>query len=232
MAKNKKPIIKNSKKKNTKSPTKKRVKFSVFELKIPKQHYPKKQGNKSKEFAKKARKEIGKLHDIELGIEFILMNIKNSKSILFSKKRSNRPMNKIAVNKFIVDIDTFEYEYENYCFRVYIYRETIWQFIAQFLDIKNNNFFNFLKDSKIRDIGLDKILYRFEKTKDLKDVISSRNRTIHKLTDSIEEKKLDDLLKKFDLDKKLVNRSLDKIIKINKDITEKINEYKKNKLKK
>ena len=212
---------------NTKSFRKSRSKFRVFELKIPKQYYPKRRGNKSKEFAQKTEDVIKKLHDIELDLEFHLMNIKNSKKILFSKKRVDRPMNLRYLYNLNKEIEELDHEYENYCLRVYIYRETIWKFMANFLDIKERYFSGFLEDSKTRKMGLDRILAPFGDNGDLKDIILYRNRITHKFEEkNLQEKKMEELFKKLDNDTKRVNRSLNKIIKIHKNVAEKIIAYK------
>ena len=183
--------------------------------------------NKAKAYASKVRDIIIKLHDIEIDLEFCLMNIKNYRKILESRKRAKRPINFTYASELNGKIRKFNDEYENYCLRVYIYRETIWNFIASFLDIKDETFFNFLKDSKVRDLKLDKVLASFDE-RELKGIIEFRNKITHKLPqiDSRESKAFSELIKKFDNDIKIVNKSLLKILKINQKIVLILNNFK------
>lgn len=201
--------------------------FKVFELEIPKKYYPKVTNNKTKEYANKARDIMLKLHDIETDLELCLMNIKDYKKIIDSRHKAKRPISYDSRHSLYMKIRKFNDEYENYCLRIYIYRETIWHFLADFLDVKNEGFFSFLKDSKIRDLKLDKVLSLFDKN-ELKEVIGFRNKITHKLpqTDLEKDKGLSDLIKKFDNDVKIVNKSLLKILKINQKIVLILNNFK------
>lgn len=211
------------------TPKAKPVRFGVFELRIPKLHFPKRKNNQAKAYALKTRDVLEKLHDIELDLEFHLSNIRNAKSILFSKRRAtSRPTNLRYLRNLTAEVEKFDNEYQNYCLWVYVYRETIWHFIAEFLDIKYGKFFDFVKDSKIRDTGISGVLESFDKkASPLKDVIDARHRLTHKLSTekNVREKAIDDIIKRFSLDLRRVNRSLDKIIEIHQRVGERINEH-------
>lgn len=210
------------------TPKTKPIRFGVFELRIPKSHFPKRKNNQAKAFALKTGGVLEKLHDIELDLEFHLSNIRNAKSILFSKRRAkSRPANLRYLRNLTAEVEKFDYEYENYCLRAYVYRETIWHFVAEFLNIKYGKFFDFLKDSKIRDTGISGVLESFDKKDSpLKEVIDARHRLTHKLSGekNVREKTIDDIIKRFSLDLRRVNKSLDKIIEVHKKIAERINE--------
>ena len=205
----------------------KKVSFGVFELEIPKKYYPKTKNNKTKEYADKVREMMIKLHNIEIDLEFCLMNIKDYKKILDSRRKAERPINTNYEYNLIIKIRNFNDDYENYSLRVYIYRETIWNFIANFLNIKNDKFFNFLNDSKIRDLKLDKTLSLFDKN-ELGNIIRFRNKITHKLPEkgSKRDKAISDLIKRYENDIKIINKSLLDIIKINKNIVMILNNYK------
>lgn len=209
----------------------KETSFDVFELEIPKKYYPKIKNNKSKAYATKVKDMITKLHNLEMNLEFCLLNIRDYKKILDKRYKSERPVSLAYINDLNRKTREFHDEYENYCLRVFIYRETIWHFVAAFLDVKNDNFFfSFLKDSKIRELKLDKILYLFDEG-ELKKIIALRNKITHKIPEINQSKKraLDDLIKRFEQNVKLVNKTLSDMIKINKKIVVVLNDFKKDK---
>ena len=74
---------------------------------------------------------------------------------------------------------------------------------------------------------MESILSLFDKN-ELKKVIGLRNKITHKLpqTDLEKDKGLNDLIKKFDDDVKIVNKSLLKILKINQKIVLILNNFK------
>lgn len=209
----------------------KKLKYRVFELEIPKKYYPRVKGNKTNEYLLKNREILMKLHDLELDLEMLLGSIKNRKEILFSEKRRKikRPTNLGLVSDLKKEISFFSYEYENYCLRVYIYRETIVNFISAFFGIeKNKKIYYLMDDTLIKELKIDKPLKFFIVKGVLKDIIEYRNKLTHKaeIKKGNEGKEIGRIIKDYEEKVKLVNSSLTRIKKINDDIAKKICVYK------
>lgn len=201
-------------------------KFLVFEFNIDKKYFPKTKGNNSKDYNKKQSNILKQLHDLELELIFSELKIKNLFSVLFNKKRNDRPTNMFYLYELNKEINNFNTSYENYCLRVFIYREIISSFISCFLKLEVDKYWDVKKDSRVRDLKINSIMNRFD-TGDLKEMINFRNKLTHKIEFSNEKRKKDEDKKDFllkDLKNKnsKIKKSLNNILKIKRDIEKQI----------
>ncbi len=201
-------------------------KFPVFEFAIDKKYFPKNKGNLSKEYNKKQANILLQLHDLELELIFSELKIKNIFSVLFGKKRKNRPMNMFYIQELNEDISRFNTGYENYCLRLFIYREIISSFVARFLKIQQTNFWEIIKDSKISELRIDKCLEKFDKGI-LKELIGYRHKITHKIEFSSEKQKKnsdkkEQLLEDLKTKNQKIKKSLNEILKIKKKIEQQV----------
>jgi len=83
------------------------------------------------------------------------------------------------------EIQEFKYHYENYCFRLYVYREKMIQFINAFMPIgyEDNEIRikHLLINPVIKQAGLLFIFRKFKENTYLSNVIASREKLTHKL---------------------------------------------------
>jgi hypothetical protein len=218
-----------SKNKTVKTKPKKvlKDKFLVFEFNIDKKYFPKKKGNNSKAYNKKQSIILRQLHDLELELIFSELKIQNIFKVIFDKKRQDsRPLNTSYLTDLNREILKFNTSYENYCLRVFIYREIISSFISCFLKLEVDKYWDVMKDSKIRDYKIYPVMNRFD-SGNLKEMISYRNKLTHKIEFS-DEKKNKEEDKKMELLKDLksknfkIKKSLNDILKIKKDLEKQI----------
>ena len=119
-------------------------KWGIFEIEIEKKYFPKTKGNKAKLYAKQIAYDMEKLHDVEIKLDINLFSSVGYKEILMKRIKNKKPVSfltRISLNK---EIELFDYEYHNYCMRVYNYRETLRSFISEFLEIRQDNFKDFI----------------------------------------------------------------------------------------
>lgn len=217
-----------SKAKNQKNNKKKsqKKKFPVFEFEVDKRYFPKNKGNQAREYNKKQANLLLQLHDLELELIFSELRIKNIFSVLFSKNRKSRPMNMFYIQELNKEVSKFNTGYENYCLRLFIYREIISSFIVKLLKIKHTKFWEIIKDSKIVELKIDGCLKKFD-SGILKELIAYRNKITHKIEFSTDKQKSTEDKKTLllrDLNKKNQNikKSLNEILKVKKKIEQQI----------
>ncbi|MFA5047849.1 MAG: hypothetical protein WC516_02280 [Patescibacteria group bacterium] len=209
--------------KNQKHEEKKIKTFHPFDIKISRNIFPKRKGNKSRLYAKKINDDISKLHDSEMNLIILNESIKSYKKIFDKRAKQKRPTSFISRITYLKEIDSFDVEYENFCMRLYNFRETLRNFISEFLGIKAYGYNNFKDDSKIRELGVDKIFRKFEKN-NIGQVLNDRKNITHRITKDFEDenKKITSKLsqQKENLDN--VTKSVIGILKIKDTVCNKI----------
>ncbi len=82
-------------------------------------------------------------------------------------------------------VQGFVYQYENYCFRAYAFREKLLKFINAVLpvgfDDRDVKILSMTRNAIVRRARLIPLIERFENRKNLKKIISDRNSLTHKL---------------------------------------------------
>lgn len=209
--------------KNSKTVSKK---FPVFEFAIDRKYYPKNQGNLAREYNKKQANILWQLHDLELELVFAELRIRNIFIVIFSKQRKNRPLNMFYIQELNRAISCFNNDYENYCLRLFIYREIIGSFVANFLKLKQEKFWDILDDSKIIELKIDSTLRKFDSGV-LKELISYRHKITHKIQFSNEKgrnngNKKEMLLSDIRKKNKDTKCSLNEILKVKKNVEQRI----------
>ena len=202
----------------------KEKKFHPFEVKISKNRFPKRKGNKSRLYAKKVNDDIVKLHDLEMNLIILYESIRSYKRILDKRARQKRPTSFITRMTYLKEIDSFDVEYENFCMRLYNFRETLRNFISEFLSVKAYGYQNFLDDSKIRELRIDCIFKKFGKN-NLGKILGDRKNITHRITkgfESEDNKKISVKLEQQKGNLNYVTKSVMEILKIKDIVCDKI----------
>lgn len=201
-------------------------KFHIFEIKIEKNYFPKRKGNKSKSYSNKIVVDLVKLHDLEIKMNILSENNLTYKKIFDKRSKQKRPISFSSRRSLFENIENFDLEYEVFSMRLYNYRETLRNFISEFLDIKAFNIKDFLEDSKIRELQLNKDFEKFNKG-DIKDLINFRKDITHKHIDL--EKPISNLKEKLDIQKNRSNKVTScvvSLLKIQDSISKKLSNIK------
>lgn len=214
------------KEKTKETKTKENKKFSVFEFKIDKKYFPKNRGNHAFDHGKKQSNILRQLHDLELELIFSELKIKNIFDVLFGKTRKERPTNMLYIHDLNREISEFNTKYDNYCLRIFIYREIISTFTSEFLKLEVDKYWDVMRDSKVVSLKISNLLKKFDSGV-LKDVISYRNKLTHKIEFSTEKQKKEQskkevLLKELAQKNQNVKKSLNEILKIKLELEKKL----------
>lgn len=196
-------------------------KFHIFEIKIEKNHFPKRKGNKAKSYANKIVFDLIKLHDLEIKLNILSENNLTFKKIFDKRSKQKRPISLTSRRDLFKGIEEFDTEYEVFSMRLYNYRETLRNFVSEFLDIKSYSIKDFLEDSRIRNSGLFKEFEKFNKG-DIKDLMNFRKDITHK---HVDPDKISNLKEKLDTQKNKSNKVTNCVIsllKIQDSISKKI----------
>lgn len=82
-------------------------------------------------------------------------------------------------------MESFVYHYENYCYRIFAFREKLLSFINEILELELEDFEIRLKNVKrhpyVKDAHLTSLLEKFNKKQSLGKIIDERNQLTHKL---------------------------------------------------
>lgn len=145
---------------------------------IPKKYFPR--GTKAKEYYEDLIRTTSSLR-------YTNKNIQYSSQICAFNIKSILPSSHFIPRREDVfsEIEEFVYHYENYCFRLYMYREKLIHFINSFLPIgyedKEVRIRHILINPVVKQAGLLNVLKKFKDNTVLSNIIDDRERLTHRL---------------------------------------------------